>query len=62
MSKWKAVMSGVCSSVWGLALFNIFVSNMDSGNKCILSKSADNNNLCDAVSMLEGKGCHPERH
>lgn len=48
------------SSVLGPVLLNIFVSNMNSGNKHTLSKSADNNKLCDAVSMLEGKGCHPE--
>lgn len=57
----KVEMSGVYSSVSGPVLFNIFVSNMDSGNKRTLSKCADNNKLCDAVNMLEGKGCHPKK-
>lgn len=52
MSKWKTAMSGVCPSVLGPALLKIFVSNMDSGNKCTLSKFADNNKLCGAVSQL----------
>jgi len=38
----------------GLELFNIFVSNMDSGIECILSEFADNTKLCGAVNMLEG--------
>ncbi|GAB0187940.1 hypothetical protein GRJ2_001259300 [Grus japonensis] len=38
MSKRKPVMSGVPQGlVLGLALFNIFVSNMDSGIECTLS-------------------------
>lgn len=52
MFKWKKVMSGVCPSVLGAALFKIFVRNMDSGNKCTLSKFADNNKLCGAVNLL----------
>lgn len=39
----------------GLALFNIFVGDMDSGIKCTLSKSADGTKLCSAVNMLEGR-------
>ncbi|RMC04306.1 hypothetical protein DUI87_19125 [Hirundo rustica rustica] len=39
-----------------LMLFNIFVSNMDSGRECTLSKFANDTNLCGAVNMLEGRG------
>jgi len=53
MSKWRPVMSGVPQGlVLGLALFNIFVGNTDSGIEC---KFADNTKLCGAVDMLEGR-------
>ncbi|GAB0185440.1 mitochondrial enolase superfamily member 1 [Grus japonensis] len=56
MSKWRPVTSGVLQgSVLGLALFNIFVSNVDSGIECILSEFANNSKLCGAVNMLEGR-------
>ncbi|GAB0184585.1 mitochondrial enolase superfamily member 1 [Grus japonensis] len=56
MSKWRPVMTGVPQgSVLGLALFNIFVGNMDSGIKCSLSKFADNTKLCGAANTLEGR-------
>ncbi|PKU40853.1 rna-directed dna polymerase from mobile element jockey-like [Limosa lapponica baueri] len=41
--------------VLGPALFNIFVSDMDSGIECILSKFNDNTKLCGAVNTLEGR-------
>ncbi|KAK4818491.1 LOW QUALITY PROTEIN: hypothetical protein QYF61_014221 [Mycteria americana] len=41
--------------VLGLPLFNVFVSNMDSGIKCTLSKFADDTKLCGAVDSLEGR-------
>ena len=58
MSKWRLVTSGGNWSQLRPELFNIFVSDKDSGIKYILSKFADDNNLCGVINILEG---YPER-
>ena len=50
VSGWRLVMSGVPQeSVLGSILFNIFISDIDSGVRCILNKFANDTELWGAV-------------
>ncbi|KAJ7406018.1 rna-directed dna polymerase from mobile element jockey-like [Willisornis vidua] len=55
-SKWRAVTSGVSrTSVLGLTVLNVFVSDMDSVIECTLTVFASDIKLCGAVNTLEGR-------
>ncbi|KAJ7412142.1 rna-directed dna polymerase from mobile element jockey-like [Willisornis vidua] len=55
MSKCRSETSVILQgSVLGPGLFNIFVSDMESGLEFTLSKVAEDTKLCSAVDALEG--------
>ncbi|KAF4798144.1 hypothetical protein TURU_067535 [Turdus rufiventris] len=55
-SGWRPVMSVICQGLaLGMALFDFFVCDRDSGIQCTLGKFAMHTKLCGAVDTLEGR-------
>lgn len=56
MAKWRSVITPVSQrSTLGLLLFNIFISDMDSGIGCTLSKFVGDSKMSGAANMPEGR-------